>query len=252
MFFSVKGKKVNLMKKFFTLLLVLSFFLIFKSANACELHSKNSNGVILSSRELAFIQALFYDGFEEHMTSEDYNNIFSHGITADSEIEKIDNSGIMPFATTHTTANKSITIGKACTTANCLITLVASWINNPNTRSYDVIGAYFSGTRNITSPTTSVQSSTGANSYSNTVSATNGVGCSVKLPDNGSNIKITQYFYVTRGGIVYGSYQHAMYNISLANSKKYTFSNAGYGGVFEFDNSVRSYYDQMAGVYISV
>lgn len=74
----------------------------------------------------------------------------------------------------------------------------------------------------------------------------------MKLPTGGNNMVVSQYFRVETGGTVYGSYQHATANISLANSKKYTISRTGYGGVFLFNSPVRSYYDAMGGVNISV
>ncbi len=240
------------MKKILTILLLICSFAFIDSVSAYEDFYENPNGVKLSKDELKFVQTLFYEGFEKILTFEDYENIFSHGLTPQSKIEKSQSNIFIPAATSHTTMNKSITIGKACTTSNCTVTIVVNWINQPNTRSYDVIGAYFSGTTNITPPYTRVESSTGVKAYSNNVIDKNGVGCSVKLPDVGDAINVVQYFYVNVGGTVYASYQHAMSNISLENSKKYTFSNNGYGGVFNFQPSVSKYYDQMLGVYITL
>lgn len=54
------------------------------------------------------------------------------------------------------------------------------------------------------------------------------------LPKYDSAPVINQTFKVSKGGTVYASYQHAMRNIFLADSKNYTLSKAGYGEVFKF------------------
>ena len=41
-------------------------------------------------------------------------------------------------------------------------------------------------------------------------------------------------------------------NTSIVNSKKYTIDKSGYGHVFLFDDSVKSIYDAMGGVNISL
>ena len=49
------------------------------------------------------------------------------------------------------------------------------------------------------------------------------------------------------GTYVYGTYQHATTNVSLATSKSYTISSSGLGGVL--NHSYSSYYGGMQGVY---
>ncbi len=72
------------------------------------------------------------------------------------------------------------------------------------------------------------------------------------MPVAATSITAVQYYTVSKAGSVYASYQHAISNISLTNSKKYTISRQGYGGVLLFDSSVNSYYDGMSGVNISL
>ena len=55
-----------------------------------------------------------------------------------------------------------------------------------------------------------------------------------------------------KNGTVYASYQHAKRNISLINSRRYTFASGGFGNVFSFDSAVGDYYDEMGGVSISL
>ena len=154
-------------------------------------------------------------------------------------------------AVTHETTSKVLTIKSACVT-NCLITVTAEWKTSPKVRSYDVIGAYLDGISLKVAPQTYVENSSACSTSSEIVESSNGFGVSIKLISNGSNMVVTQYYTVSKGGSVYASYQHATSNITLANSKKYTISRSGYGGVFLFNSSVSSYYDGMGGVSISV
>lgn len=90
---------------------------------------------------------------------------------------------------------------------------------------------------NISTPVEYIKNSTGA-------SAT------FRLP-NDTVITSMAYdftFVVAKKGKVAVSYQHAKKNITLANSRKFIFNYNGYGSVFLFDQSIRSYYDQMMGV----
>lgn len=54
-----------------------------------------------------------------------------------------------------------------------------------------------------------------------------------------------QKYRVNKGGNLYVSYQYAKANVTLEQSRKYNFSSNGYGGVFSFDSSVASKYDEM-------
>ena len=195
---------------------------------------------------------MFYDGYQNLMTIDDYNIIFEAG---NNSIQEIESKTIETFnysrATYHETPSKYFTIKKSCS-SNCLITLVAEWKNNPNVRSYDVIGAYLDGVELMSTPSTTAANTSSSNTSLEMVSDLNGFGISVKLPTGGNNMMVSQYFRVSTGGTVYGSYQHATATISLANSKKYSISRNGFGGVFLFQSSVRDYYDAMGGVEIDV
>ena len=79
-----------------------------------------------------------------------------------------------------------------------------------------------------------------------------GFGVSIGLPKYGSSMIINQTYRVNKGGTIYASYQHAKSTISLANSKNYTLSHAGFGGVFKFSGVAVNIYDQMSGVSIIV
>ena len=79
----------------------------------------------------------------------------------------------------------------------------------------------------------------------------NGFGSSFKV-GQGSNVELSLTFMVSGNGTVYGSYQHASSTTTLSESKDYTISHLGYGGVIKFSDSVKEKYDAMTGVSIDI
>ena len=202
--------------------------------------------------EQEYINEFYGSDFYDKIDNEEYKWIKSLHIDDNGyEIQHQQELSNILRGTVVDTAMKHIVISKSCDSTKCFITTNASWKSNPKVRSYDVIGARFSGSSLINVISTKVYSSSGTSTYSNYVNKTNGFGCSVKLPTS-SNIQVIQKFNTNKSGRVYASYQHAVSNISLANSKKYTISSVGMGGVFSFNNSVASYYDNTQGVYIDL
>ena len=126
-----------------------------------------------------------------------------------------------------------------------------TWDVSPSIRSWDNIGAYLDGISLIEHLQTYVTSTAGTN-YFSYLNTTNGIGNSVELPSVGEDIIITMTFKVSRGGTVYGSYQHAMQNTTLANSQNYTISLGGEGHVFLYTGNAIGLYDGMNGVDIDV
>ncbi len=245
-------------KKFIYLLFVFALFLIVSlmKVEAKNLYYINNNNVSLSKEEYLFISDLFYDGYQNIMEEKDYNNIFYDSNILNSKISHniiFDNSSTVTLqGTFQSTASKKITISKACATY-CLISIVAEWIKSPIVRSYDLMGAYLENVKLVTSPITTVMNSTGHNDSYEMEEDKNGFGVSIKLLTSGDDMKIVQHFNVAGSGHIYGTYQHAIKNITLANSKKYTISKSGYGKVFLFNNlTIRNYYDGMTGVDIEI
>ncbi|MDE6141153.1 MAG: hypothetical protein K2G03_00980, partial [Bacilli bacterium] len=155
------------------------------------------------------------------------------------------------YSTSHETNSKTMKISKSCN-STCSISVVVTWKNVPNTKSYDVIGAYLDGISLIKHSSTKVKTSTSSNSSLEIQQEKSGFGVSISLPTSGSNYVISQTYTVSKGGTVYASYQHAKSSISLANSKNYTISREGYGGVFKFSGTAKNIYDAMGGVSITV
>ncbi len=245
------------MKQLKYYLIIIVLLLSFENVNAASNENfefTNNYGVSFNKAEYDFINKFYYEGFQNHIDKELYNLIFLDTNTVNSRITRSSSANnLMPYSGIHQTASKKLTISSACT-STCLISINVEWLKSPITRSYDVIGAYLSGVKLSTVPNTKVINSTGSKSTStyNLEAAGHGFGSSVKLLPSGSDMKITQTFRVTGTGTIYGSYQHAVDNLTLAQSQNYTISRNGYGGVFLFNNSVRNYYDGMAGVSIDI
>lgn len=244
-------------KRFGLFLVIIMLFACYYNVNAEEsIYYTNPNGVELTRDEYVFLQSFFFERYPEIMTMDDYNEFVDLDImngeiqTASSLIPGTFGNVNLPQGSYYSTANKSIEITSSCTT-NCYISITANWINNPAIRSYDVIGAYLSGVSLLAHNHTYVSTSSGYSSYSNLKTASNGIGNSVKLL-SGNNVYINQMITVSRGGTVFGSYQHAMQNVTLATSKNYSFSLGGYGSVFSFYGSASGVYDAMSGVNLSV
>ena len=136
------------------------------------------------------------------------------------------------------------------------------WKTNPQVKSYDVIATrwtnsfspdYFQGTQYYTDSNGFDQYITYNSGGSNSKVLSNGIGVSMNLVDSGSNFGASLFI---RGSYVYGtyytSYQHATHNVTLSQSKNYTLSSSGLGGVIKFNSGIGSYYDGMSGIYYTL
>jgi len=150
---------------------------------------------------------------------------------------------------------------------NYAISLTNEWLQMPVVRSFDVIALRFQdiaideGTQTgYQAYTLSSNNTTQAIGYSyngtNMVIKENGYGISMNLVNN--DITYLENFTsvdVALNGtipIIWGSYQHAVNNVSLAQSQNYNISAAGLGYVINFHPSVDPYYDAMPGVRIEL
>ena len=87
------------------------------------------------------------------------------------------------------------------------------------------------------------------------VNNSNGFGISMNLVDAGSIFECSITATVTattEWATMYGSYQHAATDVTLAQSKSYVISHNGYGKVINFATAVQNYYDGMQGVSIAL
>lgn len=227
-------------------LLMLVFFINLNNVFAKETYFVNDNGVSFSKEEYDFLTQLFWDGCQKLFSNSDYDHFINSDIM-NGELNVKINNVIMPMSTLHETNSKIFKIATSCN-SNCLVSVTLTWKVYPNIRSYDVMGAYLENTTLLNSPITTITNS--VETYIQKFN--NGFGVSLKLPTGKTDIIVNQVFKVSKGGHVYASYQHAKNSISLDNSKKYTLSKQGYGGVFKFSGTAVNVYDQMRGIDIAV
>ena len=167
----------------------------------------------------------------------------------------------------YTTTYKNIQIASIpLNSANSYsIDLTTLWLKSPYIKSYDVIAMRTDDATVIEGSQEGTQSyiySNGnvgyvyySNNGTNMVKASNGFGISMNLVDAANTYQCTIEAIVTattKWATVYGSYQHAATNVTLAQSKSYTISHNGYGEVINFATAVQNDYDGMQGVSIAL
>ncbi len=237
-------------KLFFGIILGIMFFA--NNVNAQEIYYQNDLGVTLSKQEYEFISNMYWEGYQEYLTLDDYNefknmNLFNQSIDKTTKI--IEDIPLTRGASV-TSNLRTLTISKSCSNT-CVVTLVNKWIGTPTIKSYDVFGVRVNGVSITNIRNVLVSGDNYARTYSNPVVHNNGFGYSVLVPNVG-NVRASLTFVTTTGGIVYGSYQHAMRNTTEAVSKQYTIGLGGYGNVFNFTGSAREIYENSPGVDIQV
>lgn len=239
-------------KKFLLSTCLFSMFLLTTDVQAKEVYFVNQNNVEFTKEEYDFISYMFWDGAQENMDLDDYNNFINSDIMNGDLDSNIYYDIPLTRATSIEEANKTLKIVKSCS-SNCFVSVTLTWKKFPTVKSYDVIGAYLDGTSLVNNPATSITTNgTITTTYKDIKKSNNGFDVSVKLPTYGTSMIINQSFRVNKGGTVYASYQHAIKSISLSNSQNYTFSRSGYGGVFKFSGTALTTYDKMKGVSISL
>ena len=247
------------MKKYRIVILVTIIFVaLSQNVKASNVYYYSNGQVNLTEKEYDYVVQFYGEDFLDTMTIDDYNwllemdiNNTDYEIKVNEDVFSNNNSLISPKSTVVTSNEKQVAISKACATNYCAITILVTWLNQPSIKSYDVIGARFLNTSLYNSAiTTYVRSSSGTTIQSNYMNYYNGFGNSIQLPTGVTINNVEQRFKVNKTGTVYGSYQHAISNVSLATSKLYTISSSGYGSVFSFYGNAYGKYDATVGVYI--
>lgn len=244
------------MKKFVYILLI-AMFIGMPIAHASSYYI-NDLGVEFTEAQYNYITDIYYDGYQDEMTQDEFDKIydldlFNQPIEIVEEIQPIQTGLGYGINSTSVTENGRTTrITKSCS-SECLVTLTATWNAIPTVNSYDVIGFRLSSASINTVGKATINGSGYSVTYasSSAQQSSNGFGHSVKL-GGVSGMKVTTFMYCSTGGNVYGSYQHAMSSITLANSKLYTIGAGGYGYVFNFYGNASGKYDNAVGVYTSL
>lgn len=244
------------MKRLLSLLVLSTAIIGIGTVNAeanNNIYYTNPNGINLTEKEYNLVKTMFDDHFLEIMNQEDYNYINRLDVNnKEVEITVKEPDYIQSRTSSYVeTQAKRLAIGKSCTGNSCAIIINNTWKYVPKVKSYDVIGAMLSNTYGYVT----IFKFDGTNHVCNNyVKNSDGIGCSYKLDSSATEEFYTYMsFDVYTGGLVYGSYQHAISSVTLSQSKNYSFDINGYGNVFLFNTTkARNSYDGMDGVSIYV
>lgn len=235
-------------------ILTLTFLVAFKVQAA---YYTNNNGIELTEKEYNVILKMYNKNYVENMTQDDYdflkdldiNN--SKNLTTSVSFDVPTYDSFNPMGNFHETSSKRLTLTTSCNSNFCTIITTLTWLKKPTVRSYDLIGTRLKNTEfyNDNYLTRVVESNSKVTYCNNYKLFSNGLGCSLKLPENDQDsLVIDQRIYVKPQGSIYASYQHASKNITYTTSRQYILDVAGYGAVFLFFGDAVGVYDQMSGV----
>lgn len=189
---------------------------------------------------------------EEEITEEEYENF-------DNEAVPYMEDGTAGYETTAKKLSMALVGG---TTWNYVM-FSATWKGIPKTRSFDVIGLRGVGLEFREGSQTGKQIYVSNGKYNminyswngtNIKRLNNGFGISMNIVNDDidalqlevdCDVKQTETYPA-----IFASYQHAVANLSLANSQNYVLSNVGLGNVFEYPYSIVEKYDGMSGIRI--
>lgn len=144
------------------------------------------------------------------------------------------------------------------------LTVYTQWLINPVTQSFDVTamriadGYVVEGTQDGTQMYIK-NGTVGFVNYSpngtNIRKADNGFGISMNLVNGGTEFETdisADVVATSEYAMAYGTYQHAVTDVSLDESQSYFISHNGFGGVLNFATGVQNKYDGMNGISISL
>lgn len=210
----------------------------------------------MTKQQVDFFKEFYYEEYPETVTTSEFNRLLTKDFFS-KRINKttVDDSSNSAKSGSHETQSKYLSMATTCDSYECMIGISCRWKKQPAITSWDVIGVLMAGTTGQVAGDTDddilvrLYYSGGTNYIYDIKHSNQGFGSSVKLPPNSTSAITTSMTYFADGtGYIYGSYQHAIYNITLATSHLYTIGINGYGGVFNFYGAADDRYDQMGGV----
>lgn len=249
-------------------------------AQDTDAYYSNDLGLELTEEEYEYATQYVDDIELKFFTREDFDYVFEdfekHHVGSDSVVftetandYKLTYSlnSISDWSAIHTTSMKKLTMDAYYTQGTVIkLTLRCTWTSIPKIKSYDVIGFAVNSGGAFTLNTESDPNVWGYQIYDgnqiyydyaskNMKKSLVGQGLSTNISDSVINsliVELAANLIVLGDLSVYGSYQHATSNVTLSQSKNYTFSTSGMGNVFKFANSVKSKYDNTQGLCISI
>lgn len=273
-----RGGALEQLKKIIMTISVLLVMIISTNVKAANLTDEEYARLrnVFSDTRISFMsdedaaRYLSYDLEHSNKVSKYYKVTETTNGTITTEVSKEEattaaENNISTRASYHKTSYKNIAITTSKTGTNSYFIYVTNnWLITPRVKSYDVIAmrvddaTISSGTqRGMQAYTTNGITDVVNYSYqgTNMVLSSNGFGISMNLVDAASGFTCEIEAIVTatsQWATVYGSYQHAMTAVTLAQSKSYTISHNGYGKVINFATAVQNDYDNMRGVSIEL
>ena len=237
------------MKKFFVVLFLSMMCVLPFGVDALESNSYTTlRGVTVEKSLYDKMCNMYSVNFVETLSQEEFDNLSANIDTAVKETYIDYGNARGSYLSTAVKALNMIKSGD-------YITFTASWLQQPNIHSFDVMAIRLSGCSLVGSFNFRQTYVSSGNLYyvNNGMNQTfyNGFGSSALL-QYGENNEYSMTFRVSGSGTVYGSYQHAKTTVSQSDSMNYAIGANGYGNVILFANSVALKYDQMPGVDINV
>lgn len=144
------------------------------------------------------------------------------------------------------------------------VLLYTQWLVTPATKSFDVTAMRFEDATVVEGTQDGTQTYWSDGSYKHITYSSNGTN--IRKQSNGFGISMNlvndaSYFETdisadikasNSNATVYGTYQHAVTNVTLEQSHSYNISHNGFGSVLNFATGVQNYYDGMQGVYVEL
>lgn len=144
------------------------------------------------------------------------------------------------------------------------VMVYTQWLVTPATKSFDVTAMRFEDATIVEGTQEGTQTYWASGEYNfinyspngtNIRKQSNGFGISMNLVNDASYFETDISADIkasNSNATVYGTYQHAVTNVTLEQSHSYNISHNGFGSVLNFATGVRGYYDGMQGVYVEL
>ena len=144
------------------------------------------------------------------------------------------------------------------------VMVYTQWLVTPATKSFDVTAMRFEDATIVEGTQDGTQTYWANGEYdfityspngTNIRKQSNGFGISMNLVNDASYFETDISADIkasNSNATVYGTYQHAVTNVTLEQSHSYNISHNGFGSVLNFATGVRGYYDGMQGVYVEL
>ena len=144
------------------------------------------------------------------------------------------------------------------------VMVYTQWLVTPATKSFDVTAMRVEDATVVEGTQDGTQTYWADGSYNSITYSPNGTN--IRKQSNGFGISMNlvndaSYFETdisadikasNSNATVYGTYQHAVTNVTLEQSHSYNISHNGFGSVLNFATGVQNYYDGMQGVYVEL